>query len=147
MWPTIISVIAIVISAISLWLTFLDRAEQRSALLLAKQTEVYSLLAERCSKHRHLALVYGQMLDILESKPPSDKILEEIERVVSNLTLMFEASQNCEELMSQVRDTKPANLEAWEDQLQTAKAFLAQVSSELEKEQDVLNQLRTERHR
>lgn len=147
MWPTVISIIAIVISAISLWFTFLDRAEQRSAPLLAKRTEVYSLLAERCSKHRHLALVSGQMLDILESMPPSQRTANEIERLDNNLKLSFEASADCEKLMSQVRDTKPNNLEAWEDQLQTAKAFLVHVSSELEKEQNALSDLRAERHK
>jgi hypothetical protein len=142
-YSTTISTIALVISACSLLLGWINRSEMRRTVLLNRKTEVLEKIYTRRAKIGHLILIYAEMLLLFsEKKSLREKYLSEHIRVRNNLAVLQGESQSALELADQLRSLNPSNIEAWEDMLATAKGFLSDVTEELEKEKKALEWLK-----
>lgn len=134
--------VALSISILSLLLARKSRSEQRQVFVFSKRIELVSLLAQRLSKIGQLELVCAQKIIFLQGGNHADGDSFEIDRLRGNLQLLIKERKNCEWQLNKIRSTPLTDIQALESVLATATEFLVHVTAELEKEQQVFDDLR-----
>lgn len=142
-YSTVVATIALIMSSCSILLGWINRKDNRRALLLSKKTEVLDKIYARRAQVGHLLLLYAEML-LLFSRHGRlrEQHFSEHIRVRNNLKVLQEELESSQELAERLRETAPTDIEAWEDMLITAKGFLSGVTEELEKEGKALERLK-----
>ena len=133
---------ALLISVVSLLVSMRNRADQKQAVLLEKNTELITKLAERQWKVHHLALIYIQKKTLLLKTFDVKADALELKRLDSCLTLALEEQLSVQGWLSRARKAPPPDLASLEKDLATANEALALVDGSLEHEQGTLAELK-----